>query len=90
MAHKKAGGTASNLRDSNAQRLGVKLFAGQKAKAGNILVKQRGSKFRPGVNVMATKDDSLMATGSGAVSFRKRKIKKYDGRLQATTFIDVK
>ncbi|MBL7021713.1 50S ribosomal protein L27 [Patescibacteria group bacterium] len=90
MAHKKAGGSASNLKDSNAQRLGVKLYAGQQAGAGNIIVKQRGSKFRAGSNVMMTKDDTLMATAKGVVSFRKRKIKKYDGRLQATTFVDVK
>jgi large subunit ribosomal protein L27 len=90
MSHKKAGGTASNLKDSNSQRLGVKLFAGQVAKIGNILVKQRGSKFRAGSNVKATKDDSLMATANGAVSFRKKKVKKYDGRLETTTFVDIK
>ena len=90
MSHKKAGGSASNLRDSNAQRLGVKLFGGQKAKSGNIIVKQRGTKFRAGTNVMTSKDDSLMAKASGIVSYRSRKIKKYDGRLQTTTFVDVK
>jgi len=90
MAHKKAGGSASNLKDSNAQRLGVKLYAGQQAKTGNIIVKQRGSKFRAGENVKMTKDDTLMATAAGVVSFRQRKIKKYDGRIQATTFVDVK
>ena len=90
MAHKKAGGSANNLKDSKAQRLGVKLFAGQIAKIGNIIVKQRGSKFRPGVNVKQTKDDTLMAISNGTVSFRKRKIRKYDGRLQTGTFVDVK
>jgi len=90
MAHKKAGGSASNLKDSNAQRLGVKLYAGQSAKSGNIIIRQRGTKFRAGANVKVTKDDTLMATAIGKVSFRKRKIKKYDGRLQTTTFVDVK
>ncbi|MFW0862294.1 MAG: 50S ribosomal protein L27 [Candidatus Komeilibacteria bacterium] len=90
MAHKKAGGSASNLKDSNAQRLGVKLYAGQQAKSGNIIVRQRGSKFRAGENVKMTKDDTLMATSTGVISFRQRKIKKYDGRLQTTTFVDVK
>jgi large subunit ribosomal protein L27 len=90
MAHKKAGGSASNLKDSNAQRLGVKLYAGQKARIGNIILKQRGTKFRAGTNVMTSKDDSLMAKANGIVSFRKRKIKKYDGRLQSATFVDVK
>lgn len=90
MAHKKAGGSASNLKDSNAQRLGVKLYAGQQAKTGNIILKQRGSKFRAGENVKKTKDDTLMAINKGIVSFRKRKIRKYDGHLQTTTFVDVK
>ena len=89
MAHKKAGGSASNLKDSNAQRLGVKLFAGQKARSGSIIIRQRGTKFRAGTNVKVTKDDTLMAMRHGAVSFRKRKIRKYDGRLQMTTFVDV-
>lgn len=89
MAHKKAGGTASNLRDSNAQRLGIKLFGGQKARSGNIIVKQRGTKFRAGKNVKRTNDDSLMATAEGIVKFRHKKIKRFSGNLQKATFIDV-
>ena len=89
MAHKKAGGTASNLRDSNAQRLGVRLFAGEKAKSGNIIVKQRGTKFRAGLNSKRANDDSIFATNSGVVKFRKKIIKKYDGKLKSATYIDI-
>lgn len=89
MAHKKAGGTASNLRDSNAQRLGVKLFAGQKAKSGNIVVKQRGTKFRAGLNSKRANDDSIFAIQPGVVKFRKKIIKKYNGKLEQSTFVDI-
>lgn len=89
MAHKKAGGTSSNLRDSNAQRLGLKLHDGQKAKAGNIILKQRGTKYRAGNNVMVSKDDSLMATTAGTVKYKQKKIKKFDGRIHQTTFVDI-
>ncbi len=69
MAHKKGGGSSRNGRDSNAQRLGVKAFAGEVVKAGAILVRQRGSQFRPGVNVSMGKDDTLFATAPGRVEF---------------------
>lgn len=69
MAHKKGGGSSRNNRDSNAQRLGVKRFAGQHVLAGNILVRQRGTKFYPGVNVGIGKDDTLFATSTGFVTF---------------------
>ena len=68
-AHKKGGGSTKNGRDSNAQRLGVKKFAGEKVLAGNILVRQRGTKFHPGNNVMIGKDDTLFATLDGVVKF---------------------
>ncbi|MBQ7453056.1 MAG: 50S ribosomal protein L27 [Clostridia bacterium] len=68
-AHKKGGGSTKNGRDSNAQRLGVKKFAGEKVLAGNILVRQRGTKFHPGNNVMIGKDDTLFATIDGVVKF---------------------
>lgn len=90
MAHKKAGGSTSLGRDSQAQRLGVKLFAGQIAKAGSILVRQRGSKFNAGLNVGKGKDDTLFAKITGVISFRKLKKKKFDGSLKETRFIDVK
>ena len=68
-AHKNGGGSTKNGRDSNAQRLGVKKFAGEKVLAGNILVRQRGTKFHPGNNVMIGKDDTLFATIDGVVKF---------------------
>ncbi|MEK6551363.1 MAG: 50S ribosomal protein L27 [Pseudomonadota bacterium] len=69
MAHKKAGGSSRNGRDSHAQRLGVKRFAGQHVLAGNILIRQRGTQFHPGVNVSIGKDDTLFATATGTVKF---------------------
>jgi len=69
MAHKKGGGSSRNGRDSNSQRLGVKRFAGQYVLAGNILVRQRGTKIKPGLNVDVGKDDTLFATADGVVVF---------------------
>lgn len=69
MAHKKAGGSTRNGRDSNAQRLGVKRFGGQVVKAGNILVRQRGTRFHAGDNVGIGKDHTLFATTDGRVVF---------------------
>lgn len=73
MAHKKGGGSSRNGRDSNAQRLGVKAFAGEDVKAGEILVRQRGTRFRPGINVGRGSDDTLFAKVSGRVVFAKGK-----------------
>ncbi len=70
MAHKKAGGSSRNGRDSAAQRLGVKKFGGQPVRAGNILVRQRGTKFHPGNNVGIGGDDTLFALVDGKVAFR--------------------
>ena len=70
MSHKKAGGSTRNGRDSNAQRLGVKKYGGQTVRAGNILVRQRGTKFHPGVNVGIGRDDTLFALTDGVVQFR--------------------
>jgi len=72
MAHKKAGGSSRNGRDSNAQRLGVKRYAGQHVLAGNILVRQRGTQFHPGDNVSIGKDDTLFATATGTVKFETK------------------
>ncbi|OUS29941.1 50S ribosomal protein L27 [Gammaproteobacteria bacterium 45_16_T64] len=69
MAHKKAGGSTRNGRDSESKRLGVKLFGGQQAIAGNILVRQRGTKFHAGSNVGIGKDHTLFATADGEVKF---------------------
>ena len=72
MAHKKGQGSTRNGRDSNPKYLGVKLFAGQTAKAGAILVRQRGTRLKPGLNVGLAKDDSLFALVTGRVEFRNR------------------
>jgi large subunit ribosomal protein L27 len=69
MAHKKAGGSSRNGRDSHSKRLGVKRFGGQDVLAGNILVRQRGTRFHPGVNVGIGKDDTLFAKADGTVKF---------------------
>ena len=72
MAHKKAGGSTRNGRDSESKRLGVKLFGGQSARAGNIIVRQRGTRFHPGDNVGCGKDYTLFATADGKVQFQTR------------------
>jgi large subunit ribosomal protein L27 len=69
MAHKKAGGSSRNGRDSHAQRLGIKRFAGEQVRAGNILVRQRGTQFHPGLNVGIGKDDTLFAKVDGTVVY---------------------
>ncbi|MCH2357339.1 MAG: 50S ribosomal protein L27 [Proteobacteria bacterium] len=69
MAHKKAGGSTNNGRDSESKRLGVKLFGGQAAIAGNIIVRQRGTRFHPGENVGCGKDHTLFAKSDGIVRF---------------------
>ena len=71
MAHKKGVGSSRNGRDSNSQRLGVKKFGGQLVKGGNILVRQRGTKFHPGTNVMRGSDDTLFALVDGRVEFQR-------------------
>jgi len=72
MAHKKAGGSSRNGRDSNAKRLGVKRFAGQTVSGGSILVRQRGTRFKPGKNVGRGKDDTLFAKIGGVVKFEDK------------------
>jgi large subunit ribosomal protein L27 len=69
MAHKKGGGSSRNGRDSQAQRLGVKVFSGQQVRSGNILVRQRGTRIKPGLNVDVGKDDTLFATIDGVVVY---------------------
>ncbi|MGD1006763.1 MAG: 50S ribosomal protein L27 [Ignavibacteriaceae bacterium] len=73
MAHKKGQGSSRNGRDSNAQRLGVKKFGGEKVLAGNILIRQRGTKFHPGENVLKGGDDTLFAIADGSVKFETKK-----------------
>lgn len=70
MAHKKAGGSTRNGRDSQSKRLGVKRFGGERVKAGHILVRQRGTRFHPGINVGCGRDHTLFAKSDGLVVFR--------------------
>ena len=77
MAHKKGGGSSKNGRDSASQRLGVKRFGGQFVNAGEILVRQRGTRFHPGTNVGKGRDDTLFAKAAGHVTFVKRKGRKF-------------
>jgi large subunit ribosomal protein L27 len=81
MAHKKAGGSSRNGRDSAGRRLGVKLYGGQAVIPGNIIVRQRGTKFWPGDGVGMGKDHTIFATATGAVTFRRG--------LKGRTFISV-
>lgn len=77
MAHKKGGGSSRNGRNSNAQRLGVKIFGGEKINAGSIIVRQRGTKIIAGENVGVGKDDSLFALSNGVVKFETyRRVRK--------------
>ncbi|MGA2405444.1 MAG: 50S ribosomal protein L27 [Bacteroidales bacterium] len=76
MAHKKGAGSSRNGRDSESKRLGVKLFGGQVAKAGNIIVRQRGTKHNPGLNVGLGKDHTLFALTDGEVEFKRKKDNK--------------
>jgi len=76
MAHKKGAGSSQNGRESHSKRLGVKIFGGQFAKAGNIIVRQRGTVHFPGINVGMGKDHSLFAMADGKVEFKKRKNNK--------------
>ncbi|NMG41554.1 50S ribosomal protein L27 [Chelativorans sp. ZYF759] len=72
MAHKKAGGSSRNGRDSESKRLGVKKFGGEQVIAGNIIIRQRGTKWHPGANVGMGKDHTLFALGNGTVSFARK------------------
>jgi len=76
MAHKKGAGSSKNGRESESKRLGVKIYGGQAAIAGNIIVRQRGTKHKPGVNVGVGRDHTLFALVDGVVSFRKKKDNK--------------
>ena len=89
MAHVKGAGTTSLGRDSQAQRLGVKLFEGEKAKPGSIIIRQRGTKFHPEKNVKRGNDDTLFAIKTGKVHFSKKKVKKFNGQLKLTNFVSV-
>ncbi len=89
MAHKKAGGSAKNLKDSGPQYLGTKLYQGEKASAGSIIVRQRGTVIEAGTNVGTGKDHTLFALKSGIVNFDQRRKIKFDGKTLKKTIVNV-
>jgi large subunit ribosomal protein L27 len=89
MAKKKAQGSTSNGRDSIAKRLGLKKSDGEAVQAGQIIIKQRGTKYRPGQNVRRGKDDTLYSAISGQVKFFKKMVPNYAGKLIKKTFVKV-
>jgi large subunit ribosomal protein L27 len=89
MAHKKAGGSTALGRDSQGQRLGVKLPHGAVAKAGAIIVRQRGTRFRPGAGVMRGSDDTLFASTTGVVNFKRRTRSNFAGARRAVNIVSI-
>lgn len=90
MAHKKAGGSTQLGRDSAGQRLGVKIADGQFAHAGNIIIRQRGTKFMPGTNVARGSDDTLFSLAEGIVKFARRKLSNFHGIPRYKNIVHVK
>jgi large subunit ribosomal protein L27 len=89
MSTKKSGGSTALGRDSNAQRLGVKLYGGEYAKAGSIIIRQRGTKYHPGKNVKIGKDDTLFAIIPGHIKFSDKKIVGFNNKLKQIKVVEV-
>jgi large subunit ribosomal protein L27 len=89
MSKTKSAGSTSLGRDSQPKYLGIKLFGGQKAQPGSIIVRQRGSRFLPGKNVRRGKDDTLYAIAKGVVKFATKRIKKFDGNRRIAKVVNV-
>ncbi|PID83915.1 50S ribosomal protein L27 [Candidatus Gracilibacteria bacterium] len=89
MAHKKAMGSTANGRDSVAKRLGVKIYGGRPAVAGNIIVRQKGNTFWPGNGVSQGNDYTLFATQDGTVSFQEKRRTRFDGRVYRDIYVNV-
>lgn len=89
MAHTKATGSTSNLRDSKPKYLGVKLFGGERAKIGSIIIRQRGTKFYPGENVKVGRDWTLYAMKSGLVKFGTKRKTSFDGKTSRVSVVSV-
>lgn len=89
MAHRKAGGTVKNLRDSKPKYLGIKLQDGSKAQSGSILVRQRGTRYLAGKNVRVGNDHTLYAIESGTVSFTSKQVKRFDGKKTLKKMVSV-
>ncbi len=89
MAHKKAGGSSKNGRDSNAKRRGIKRYAGEKVLSGAVIVRQKGTKWHPGENIGQGKDFTLFALTDGVVKFTKKRREKFDGKRKIDTLVHV-
>ena len=89
MAHKKAGGSAKNLKDSGPQYLGTKLYDGEEARAGSIIVRQRGTVIMAGKNVGTGKDHTLFALKAGTVKFGEKRKTKFNGRVDKKVIVSV-
>lgn len=89
MAHVKAGGKTKNGRNSPGQRLGIKLYAGEHVGPGEIILRQAGTKWHIGQNVKIAKNDCIYAMTNGVVSFKKKQVKDFTGRLVQRTFVSV-
>ena len=89
MAHTKAGGSTRNGRDSKSKRLGVKIYGGQIAKAGEIVVRQRGTKWEPGLNTSVGKDDTIYAKISGVIRFSQKKVNSFTGQKKRKTLVNI-
>lgn len=90
MAHKKSGGSTELGRESESKRLGIKIYGGQAVNAGQIIVRQRGTSYRPGVNVRRGEDDTLYAAVNGMVAFSTRQIRTFAGKKKLARFVNVK
>jgi large subunit ribosomal protein L27 len=90
MSHVKAGGTAKNTRDSPGQRLGVKLFGGQKVKTGQVIVRQVGMSKRPGVGTTLSRNYTIHAEKDGIIAFETRKVRRFTGKTVRRTSVTVK
>lgn len=89
MSHVKAGGSTKNLRDSNPKYLGTKLYAGEKARVGMVIVRQRGTKILPGKNVGIGKDHTLFALADGKIVFTEKRKKRFDGSTTKLSVVNV-
>ena len=89
MAHTKQKGSSRNNRESESKRLGVKLFGGQTAYPGNVIIRQRGTKYRPGFGVRIGGDDTIYAIRQGKIEFKRKKAVKFDGSKKLISVVNV-
>lgn len=89
MAHTKQKGSSKNARESASKRLGVKLFGGQIVKPGNVIIRQRGTKYIPGLGVRIGGDDTIYALREGRISFKTKRVSKFDGSKKIVSVVSV-